>query len=135
MVGADGFVLAIPVATADAWPEPFALTARSSTKYSVPFSSGVVPSEDRVEMTTGLAVVPVSRVRQVAPASVEYSYRMIGEPPLSAGAVKAADSCASEPEIVSPMMVGAPGTVAGVAACGVDAAPGPTLFTARTLTS
>jgi hypothetical protein len=72
-VGARGAVFVIPVATSDAKPEPAALTARSSTRYSVPPTSGDVPFEDRTEMTTGDAVVPPSvRLRHVAPASVEY---------------------------------------------------------------
>ena len=56
-------------------------------------------------------------------------------PPLLAGAMKAAGSCEFDPAMVSPTIVGAPGTVAGVAASGVDAAPAPIALTARTLTS
>src|SRR3954464_11137672 len=72
ITGADGVAAAMPVATAEAWPGPTLFTARSSTWYGGPISKGVVPSLDRVEMTSGLAVVPAARVRQVAPASVEY---------------------------------------------------------------
>ena len=72
-VGASGAVFVIPVATSDAKPEPAALTARSSTKYSVPPTRDDVPFVDSTEMTTGDAVVlPSVRLRQVAPASVEY---------------------------------------------------------------
>src|SRR5690606_35973570 len=87
-------------------------------------------------MSTGDPVVPPSvRVRQVAPASVEYWYVRIGEPPSESGALKAAGRVASLPAIVSPRIEGAPGVVAGVTAIGAEAAPAPTAFTARRLTS
>ena len=59
---------------------------------------------------------------------------MIVDPPSDAGAVNAADSWRFDPATVLPTIAGAPGTVAGVAVCGDDAAPVPTALIARTLT-
>src|SRR5437763_16976931 len=62
-------------------------------------------------MTIGLAVVPVVRVLNVTPASVEYWYVVIAEPPVLP-AVKATDSCWLLGVIAS--IVGAAGVVRGV---------------------
>ena len=72
IVGASGTVVVMPSATAEAAPGPAALTARTSTGYVCPPTSGVTPSFDSVVMRNGDPVVPLPRVRQVAPASVEY---------------------------------------------------------------
>jgi hypothetical protein len=51
-----------------------------------------VPSEDKVVITIGEAVVPDCLVKKEVPPSVEYLYEVIAEPP-SAPAVKATLNC------------------------------------------
>src|SRR3954466_9192504 len=101
------------------------------TSYGVAFASAVVPSVDSVVITSGLAVVPVCRVRNVVPPSVEYWYFVIGLPP-SAALVKLTESVWLLGVIV--LIVGALGVVRGVALTLAEAAPLPTAFTARSCT-
>jgi hypothetical protein len=61
-------------------------------QYSWPFVSVVVPSDDSFVICIEVVNKPESvRVLQVRPRSVEYSYRVIAEPPLL-GAVKFTDN-------------------------------------------
>ena len=67
IVGAVGTVAAtgiVALTAVEAVPSPTTLTARSETRYVLPFVKPV--------MTIGDAVVPVCRVAQVVPPSTEY---------------------------------------------------------------
>ncbi len=64
------------------------------------------------------------------PPTQETSYRVIAEPPSSAGAVQSSFTAWWPSVTVRP--VGAPGTLAGVAVASLESAALPTLFTART---
>jgi len=59
----------------------------------------------------------------------------MADPPVDDGGVKAADSWRSDPATVLPVIVGAPGVVAGVADCATEPMPVPTALIARTLTA
>src|SRR5437763_12301937 len=80
-------------------------------------------------MTIGLAVVPVVRVLNVTPASVEYWYVVIALPPVLP-AVKATDSCWLLGVIAS--IVGAAGVVRGVSVVVAEKVPVPAVLTAAT---
>ena len=115
ITGAAGTVVVMPSATAEATPGPAALTARISTGYTSPPTSGVVPSDDTGDAQRAGRRARRRDRRHVAPPSVEYWYVMIGLPPSEAGAVKATSRLPSSPTIVSSLIVGAPGTVRGAA--------------------
>ena len=70
--GAVGTVTGVAAVVSEALPAPAEFTARICTLYVVPFASAEVPFVDNAEMTSGLDVLPIVRVCQVAPPSVEY---------------------------------------------------------------
>ena len=71
-------------------------------------------------------------VAHVVPPSVLYCHDRIGAPPSDASATVAISVWSAR---VTSEIVGCPGTVAGIAVTGVEAAPLPWSLTARTLTS
>jgi hypothetical protein len=75
IVGAAGAPAGITVLVADSRPAPAMFTALIKTSYAVPFARLVRPSAEILVIVIGLLVIdaPGSRMRQVAPPSVEYS--------------------------------------------------------------
>ena len=119
IVGAYGARDGVPAVAADCVPAPMRFTARTRSWYAVPFT------REGIVMVLELLAVEV----QVFPSSVEYWYESTDAPPLLAPS----DTSATRPPSAgaSESIVGASGTVAGVACVAALAVPLPWAFTER----
>jgi hypothetical protein len=121
MLGAAGTVDGMTCAEAtDGWPVPLTFNAFTVNVYACPFVSPVTVSG----LETPVFVIP--------PGLEVTMYDVIGEPPLLAGGLN--EIVAWALPRTTPVIVGAPGTPAGVTAFDdADATPAPAAFVAVTL--
>ena len=110
IVGVEGATGIVTLNGVEVAPSPTKLTARIETEYVVPFVRPVI--------TIGDAVVPVWRVAQLVPPSIEYLYEVIGLVP-AAPAVNLTESDPEEGVMVIPVgTLGALGVGGGGATIG-----------------
>lgn len=101
-VGADGIVLGVATTVLEAEPPPARFTARTRTRYEVPFASPVIVPESAREPTRDATNV------DQAPLFSEYSYPLIAESPVRVGGFQVSTNWPLPG--VARTLVGAPGT-------------------------